>query len=75
MNIFIKNMVCNRCIMVVENEFEKMGYRPVKVQLGEVAVKGNLSVEEIASIDEHLKKFGFEIIDDTKGRIITTVNY
>jgi len=66
-------MVCNRCIMVVENEFVKMGYNPVKVQLGEVEVRGGLTVEEIAKIDAHLKKFGFEIIDDAKSRIIEKI--
>ena len=73
MNIYIKNMVCNRCIMVVDNEFQKLGFTPVKVQLGEVEVGGELTVEEIAEIDEHLKKFGFEIIDDAKSRLIEKI--
>ena len=73
MNIYIKNMVCNRCIMVVENEFQKLGYTPVKVQLGEVEVGAELTVEEITDIDEHLKKFGFEIIDDAKSRMIEKI--
>ena len=73
MNIYIKNMVCNRCIMVVENEFQKLGYTPVKVQLGEVEVGAELTVEEITDIDEHLKKFGFEIIDDVKSRMIEKI--
>ncbi len=66
-------MVCNRCIMVVENEFQKLGYTPVKVQLGEVEVGAELTVEEITDIDEHLKKFGFEIIDDAKSRMIEKI--
>ncbi|HPK05051.1 MAG TPA: AraC family transcriptional regulator, partial [Bacteroidales bacterium] len=36
MRIYIKNMVCNRCIMVVRNELEKIGYKPLSVTLGEV---------------------------------------
>jgi hypothetical protein len=48
MNIYVKNMVCNRCIMVVENEFEKLGNHPMKVQLGEFEVSGELTVEKIA---------------------------
>jgi AraC-like DNA-binding protein len=59
--------------MVVENEFNKMGYPPLKVQLGEVELSGNLTSEKVAEIDNHLKKFGFEIIDDAKSRIIEKI--
>ena len=32
--LFIKNMVCNRCIMVVRNELEKLGYHVQQIKLG-----------------------------------------
>ena len=34
--IFVKNMVCNRCIMVVQDELEKLGLAVDQVTLGEV---------------------------------------
>ncbi len=36
MKIFIRNMVCNRCIMAVKQEFEKAGVKPVEVTMDEV---------------------------------------
>ena len=66
-------MVCKRCIMVVEDELKKMGYSPEKVQLGEVELSGELQTEKISEIDYHLKKFGFEIIDDAKSRVIEKI--
>jgi len=36
MRYFIKNMVCNRCIMVVQQVFENVGYQPVLISLGNV---------------------------------------
>jgi len=43
MNISIKNTVCNRCIMVVRQQFEKPGLPPVHVELGSVKTAGYLS--------------------------------
>jgi hypothetical protein len=36
MHLYIKNMVCNRCIMVVRHEFEKAGFKPWDVKMWEV---------------------------------------
>jgi len=73
MRLYVKNMVCNRCIMVVKNEFEKLGYAPLAVQLGEVEIKEELSSAQITEIDNRLKEFGFELIDNTKSRIIEKI--
>lgn len=66
-------MVCNRCIMVVKTELEKLGFIPVAVQLGEAEVSGNLVPEEKNRINEKLKEFGFAIIDDKKSRLIEKI--
>ena len=31
--LHIKNMVCNRCIMVVRNQLEQLGLHPLSVEL------------------------------------------
>jgi YesN/AraC family two-component response regulator len=66
-------MVCNRCIMVVKHEFEALGYPPLQVELGEVEINSELNSETITDIDKHLQTFGFEIIDNTKSRIIEKI--
>jgi AraC family transcriptional regulator len=74
MTLFIKNMVCNRCVMVVEQEFEELGLHTEKVALGEVRLKETeLSPEQLKSIDVALQSKGFERIDDRKSRIIETI--
>ena len=73
MKLYIKNMVCNRCIMVVKNEFEKLGYPPVNVQLGEVEIKEDLPQKDLAAINFRMKEYGFELIDDIKSRIIEKI--
>jgi hypothetical protein len=34
MKLYIRNMVCNRCIMVVQSELEKLGYQPSQCYFG-----------------------------------------
>ena len=41
--IFIKNMVCDRCIMVVQNELEKLGLDAKNIKLGEVILSKEIT--------------------------------
>lgn len=70
MQLLIKNMVCNRCIMVVKQEFEKAGLKPVAVNMGEVELSETLTNEELKQINERLSTLGFEILDDKNRKII-----
>jgi AraC family transcriptional regulator len=66
-------MVCNRCVMVVKNEFEKLGLKPSKVTLGEVELLETVSESQLSSIDSVLAPLGFERIDDRKARLIESI--
>lgn len=72
--LYIKNMVCNRCIMVVKQELEHQGLHPEKITLGEVTLKEeNLSDEQQDRLDSALVNLGFERIDDRKARLIESI--
>jgi len=73
MKIYIKNMVCNRCIMVVKNELDKLGFKTVNISLGEVELAIDLTESKKISLNNHLKTLGFELIDDKKSRIIEQI--
>ena len=70
---FIKNMVCNRCIMVVQQVFEGLGYPPLRVSLGEVETDRPMSEENLVKLRMILTNYGFELIDDTKSRLIEKI--
>ena len=73
MNLHIRNMVCNRCKMVVKAELEKLGFNPVSVTLGEVLLAENPSADDKTKIAEKLNQFGFELIEDRKTQIAEQV--
>ena len=71
--LFIKNMVCNRCIMAVKSELDKLGIEPIDVQLGEVTLEKDLTAQEKEKFSKALVSLGFEMIDDKKSRIIEQI--
>jgi AraC-like DNA-binding protein len=72
-HLFIKNMVCNRCIMTVENILNQNNISYSKVSLGEVELERKLSSEETKAIDADLQKVGFELIDKRVNKIIEDI--
>lgn len=72
-SLFIKNMVCNRCIMVVRQELEKLGLEIKNIKLGEVTLGREATYKEREQIESVLVPLGFELIDDKKSRIIEKI--
>lgn len=66
-------MVCNRCIMAVKSEMDKLGIEPNDVQLGEVTLEKELTTQEKEKFSKALVSLGFEMIDDKKSRIIEQI--
>lgn len=66
-------MVCNRCIMVVQNELDKLGLSVKSIRLGEVVLNNEPEPEKKRKLEEALLMLGFEMIDDKKGKIIEKI--
>lgn len=73
MKLYIKNMVCRRCITAVQNVFVDQGISSTNITLGEVDLNRELSADEIKHLNTELNQLGFEIIDDRKSRIIERI--
>jgi AraC family transcriptional regulator len=68
--LYIKNMVCPRCIRVVREELEKAGLAVEEVKLGEARVLG---ATDTARIGEILKANGFELLEDKNIRLVEKI--
>lgn len=66
-------MVCDRCKWVVKSELEKLGHQVLSVNLGEVELKDAVNPGEIDVIDQKLKDFGFELINDKSAALIERI--
>ena len=73
MTIYIKNMVCNRCILVVRQEVEKLGLQVEAIKLGEVTLSKKLDDQQRKQLAGVLEPLGFELIDDKKSQLIAQI--
>jgi AraC family transcriptional regulator len=73
MQLLIKNMVCNRCILVVRQELEKLNMLPALVTMGEIQFTEPPSTQQLRLLNENLRSLGFEILDDQRQKQIEKI--
>lgn len=71
--IYIKNMVCNRCKLVVTGMFKKIGIENANVEMGKVSFSDELNPDQFAILRNYLEEVGFEIIDNQRSKIIESI--
>lgn len=67
--LHIKNMVCNRCIMVVRSQLEQLGISPLSVELGLAVLPVEVTEEVYQAVKASLEPLGFELLDDKKSQL------
>ena len=73
MKLYIKNMVSNRCKMIVKSELEEFGLHYIMVELGEVEVMENISSALRNKLNINLEKSGLGLLDDKKRVLIEKI--
>lgn len=71
--LFIKNMVCRRCIMAVENILQRNAIEVQSVSLGEVVLSAPISPEMREKLSAELEAVGFELIGDRRSQLIESI--
>lgn len=71
--LFIKNMVCLRCMNTVRRVLVNEGVDVEDVQLGEIQISQPLSPEQKKSITSELNTEGFELLDDRTSRLVSQI--
>ena len=66
-------MVSNRCKMVVKEELKKLGLHYIVVDLGEVDIMENISMEKRTALKANLLHSGLELMDDKKAMMIEKI--
>ena len=61
--LLVKNMVCHRCVLSVEDILQRTNIPFQKVLFGEIHLSDELDPKQKVVLTEELKKVGFELID------------
>ncbi len=73
--LYVKNMVCPRCIRVVREELEALGFTVKNVELGEVTIEQQPTSTQKERIRNVLVQNGFELIEDKNARVIEKIKH
>jgi len=71
--IFIKGMVCDRCILTIREQFNELKIPVNGISLGEVTTVSALSVPDMAALGERLSSLGFTLLEDKKTKLVRDV--
>jgi len=73
MLIHIKNMVCDRCKMIVGQQLESLGFTVKLVSLGQVEITPEPIEEQLQMIAANLKVSGFELISKEMDKTVEAI--
>lgn len=71
--IYIKNMVCPRCVMAVEGVLKDCGVPFLSVTLGEVRMTDALTDEKYEKVKTKLHQLGLEVLNDPKKQVVEQI--
>jgi len=66
-------MVSNRCKMAVKEELKKLGLHFIVVDLGEVDIMEDISIEKREELKSALASSGLELMDDKRSMLIEKI--
>ncbi|MDP3916614.1 MAG: AraC family transcriptional regulator [Bacteroidota bacterium] len=73
MELHIKNMVSNRCKLILKSELEKLEINYTDINLGSAEITEDITPERKNLLDFNLKKFGLSLIEDKKGMLVEKI--
>ncbi len=73
MKLYIRNMACESCKVLVKEVLEKMGVQPLKVELGEADIKEKLTAGQQQQFNSAIKKAGLALVKSREGILIDQI--
>lgn len=71
--LYIKNVVCQRCKICVQEILTKLDVPYITISLGEAELERKLEDSELEVVQKEFDKVGFEILIDRKERIVNRI--
>lgn len=71
--ILVKNMVCSRCVMVVNQLLQEIGVKDFQVDLGRVVFDSPLTADQRITFQHKLEEVGFEILTSEEDQTIERI--
>lgn len=73
MKLYVRNMACLSCKVVVTEALKELEIEPIKVELGEIEIREGLTDVEKQKLNNKIKKVGLELLENKQGAIIEKI--
>jgi AraC-like DNA-binding protein len=73
MKIYVKNMACESCKVFVREALEELNVTPIKVELGEIETREDMTNEEKLQLNAKIKTVGLELLEKKQGFLIEQI--
>ncbi|WP_256006528.1 helix-turn-helix domain-containing protein [Pedobacter deserti] len=73
MILHIKNMVCDRCSLIVRQQLTQLGFSVSELSLGRANVTPDPSPAQLQDISAAFQVLGFELIDKEKDKLVEQI--
>ena len=71
--LYIKGMVCKRCVSVIRDGIQALGLQVEEISLGKIRIHKKIDSDEFRQIQSFLNQNGFDLINDRHFRMITHI--
>ncbi|HUR09834.1 MAG TPA: AraC family transcriptional regulator [Flavitalea sp.] len=69
----VKNMVCHRCVLAVENILKKNDIPFDEVREGEIQLQDDITSPQLTALDTSLKSIGLELVDNRQSGLVEKI--
>ncbi|MBK9256962.1 MAG: helix-turn-helix transcriptional regulator [Saprospiraceae bacterium] len=73
MIIYVKNMACESCKVFVKEALTDLDISAIKVELGEIVTREDISDEDKLELNRKIKKVGLELLEKKQGVLIEKI--
>lgn len=73
MKIYVKTMACESCKVFVKEALEELDIFAVKIDLGEIETREDISDDEKRKRNNKIKKVGLELLEKRQGALIEKI--
>jgi AraC-like DNA-binding protein len=71
--LYIKNMVCNRCVLVVNNIIDDLRLSVESIEMGRIKFLDKITHEQMQHLKIILESFGFELVEDKRAKLVEAI--
>lgn len=73
MKIYVKNMACKSCKVVVKNALDELNLTAIKIELGEIETHEDVTDNQKKKLNSIIKKAGLELLEKKQGLLIEKI--